>query len=1157
MKPKLHTYRKLTKKTGIISAFIITLIFCVNLNTAELSAANRQVPVSAEAQLIYAAKNIADGDIITLEADIFTEKTIYFDLWNKQAVLDLNGHRLDIQSAKSNAIRIDGFGGKLTVTDSKEGGFLSAKCLYTGDEQGGVPRDTSAIRVSNSAQELTLNKVSVEAFGGTNGPGIGAVTAEPGTIIIKDSNVAAKGGPFGAGIGGGINRGAGNIIIESGNIGALGGDFAAAIGTGGATKLTANPQEQSSVVIAGGIVAARGGLNAAGIGGGQYRTAGDVKIEGGKITAYGGNRGAGIGTGNMNAPFKNEEFVFAPSGIYLAGGNISAQGGEFAAGVGTGEGSSNYAPDIMMQNRLIKIDGANIVSAGGIYGAGIGGGAYFSGGKIEVAQTVNDTYVEAAGGSGAAGVGGGSAGLTGDFVRVYGGKLEARGGDLAAGIGSGEFSLQRLEPVGEEFLNLKNIIITGGEVSAKAGKNAAAIGGGSNASGSDVVFSGNAKVIAESAFENSIGAGANAVSQGSVTIDGGNILLNGKIGPVPKNSNAQPLYEGEINVVSSVQGLPLKDAEITADLNGYKYTALTGENGKAHVYLPQEDNVLIEVTSDAAKPVTAEFGGGRTQIVLNEERVKLLSDNYTYFTDLHSNTFPIEYEGSAEGLRFEAGNSEGIDINSQTGLMTFPVQLKHGSYNFPVYAYAGDRLLDEVDFKLSVVESIKGVNSDNLVINALPNKNLVLNINPEPLHSAVSEVFWKVTFAENGGCELNEKPKDSGEYAAEFTAQLPGRYSVTATLIDANENTASAVFDIDVADKYKIDPREIRLAAEKAQLANDAPPVENTPFANGAPPAENTPFADDARDAVAVFRTNALEAPKPPEIVAYTAERISPSKVYIDFYATGGGLYFYEVVKSGGVPTGKYTGGYTCYLGNNRIESVLSDEGAYDVYVVIEDNDGYASKPMRIRVDEYKTPDIIPPEVTDLKALRDEESAVISFVSNKDGYFKYAAFENGISAVSAGNSYGRPAQMKKGQNEFTVKGLKAGETCDIKLTAFDDVQNATPEYLFSVDAYKVAFVNTLPENPAVRLTGISSKRETANRAWVNFYSDSDGVLNYAILREADGEPEYYSHTEIIYEGRNRIYLDNLTGGEKCYFAALAQDNKGGYGEVFKVEIGEY
>jgi hypothetical protein len=620
---KLYTKHRFTKLTGAVSAFAITLIFCLNLNLHVIHAAtNRLVPVSSGERLISAAKNSLDGDIITLEADIFSDKTVYFDLWNKQAVLDLNGHRLEIQSAKSNAIRIDGFGGKLTITDSKEGGFLSAKCLYTGNETGGVPTDTAAIRVSKSSQELIIPGVDVEAFGGTNGPGIGAVTAQPGKIIIRDASVSAKGGTFGAGIGGGINRGAGNIIIESGNVGALGGDFAAAIGTGGFTKFTANPDGESSVVIAGGIIIAQGGLNAAGIGGGQYRTAGDVKIEGGKVTAYGGNRGAGIGTGNMNAALKDDDFAFPPSGIYLTGGNIRAQGGEFAAGVGTGGGSSNYAPDIMMQNRLIKIDGANIVSSGGTYGAGIGGGAYFSGGKVEIAQTVDDTYVEAAGGVGAAGVGGGIAGLTGDFVRVYGGRLEARGGDFAAGIGSGEFSPQRLEPVGEDFLTLKSIIITGGEVNAKAGKNAAAIGGGSNASGSDVVFAGTAKVIADSSYENSIGAGMGAVSQGTVTIDGGNILLNGKIGPVPKNSKAEPLFEGEINVVSSVQGMPLKDAEITAELDGYKYTALTGENGNASVYLPQKDEVLLEVSSGGAKKVTAEFGGGRAQIVLNEERVK-------------------------------------------------------------------------------------------------------------------------------------------------------------------------------------------------------------------------------------------------------------------------------------------------------------------------------------------------------------------------------------------------------------------------------------------------------------------------------------------------------------------------------------------------------
>lgn len=1179
----------------------------------------REVLIYKWDELSYAAENCGDGDIIKLEADIYSEKTLYFDLWSKVATLDLNGHKLEIVCAGSNAVRINGFNGELIITDSEKSGVLKASCRFDNiTEQSEIP-DTAAIRVSSTMQTLIIDNAAVEALGGAYGPGIGSVTSEVGNIIIRNSDVSATGGIFGAGIGGGFERFAGNIIIESGNIAAAGGDFAAAIGTGGFTAQKDAGSVSNSILITGGNIFARGGLNAAGIGGGQLQAATGVKIEDGKITALGGSCGAGIGTGKLNLEGINAEngFMFSKADIFINGGNIKVTGGEYAAGIGTGEGSCDYSTEEAAQNRLVKIDGGNIVAIGGTGGAGIGGGAYLSGGRVEIAQTENKTYVEASGGAFGAGLGGGLAGLTGAMIRVYDGRVIAHGGDNAAGIGGGEFSINRMEPNGEDFIDLKNIVVTGGRLNVKAGKNAAAIGGGSCGSGSCVVFSGAALVKAESEFENSIGAGKHAVSQGSVTIDGGNIIINKKMGPIPKNSRQEPLYEGEIKVVSSILDNPIGNVEIQAKLTDYIYKAVTEQDGGAKVYFPRSDNVALEVLTDGVTASSGtEYVGEPVEIVLNEGKVKILSEEYTYFADGENNTFQMAYAGDAENLKFEIGGDTDIAINAQTGLMTFPVQLKYGDYNFPVYAYINGELIDEADFHLSVVESLSGVKTDEYVINTDADKTALLKINPQPGHNAVSEVFWKVTANDAKGYELTEVSSDDGEYYAEFTAQLPGRYAVTATVMDINKNTASTTFDITVNDPYKIDGRVEAYAA-------------------------------------GVVRQTGHAESYPPEINAWLVERISAAKVYIDFYASCGGKYFYEAVKAGEKRTGDYTGGFTAFMGNNRIECDLPDAGAYDFYVALEDNLGTVSEPLLIRVESFTSPDIIPPELSEFKVVRDADSAYVSFTSDKEGFFKYAAYENGISAASAGNDFCLPQPMNAGENKFTVNKLKSESFCDVMVAAYDASENTTPKYAFSIEAYDepvetgilvnaedaanieygitlakdfvisggdsvmvgivsdtggeyyygMALGNAMPlvdmegkggllaegknairlsgletdmayrvgiaakneearspvliveipaEKPAINITGLSAVREPS-RVSLNFYSDKEGVLNYAVLREGDGIPEKYS-TEIIYEGRNRIYIDDAAGGDGAYVSAIAQDKEGKFGEFIRAEI---
>ena len=145
-----------------------------------------------------------------------------------------------------------------------------------------------------------------------------------GSLIVNSGNVKAYGAKYGAGIGGGINRGNNLITINGGYVYAKGGDYGAGIGAseGG----SAGP-----VTINGGKVDAYGGLKAAGIGGGQnWHGGGDggtVIIYGGEVYAEGSDYGAGIGGGEDGNG----------GSVYIYGGKVTAKAGEDASGIGGGD----------------------------------------------------------------------------------------------------------------------------------------------------------------------------------------------------------------------------------------------------------------------------------------------------------------------------------------------------------------------------------------------------------------------------------------------------------------------------------------------------------------------------------------------------------------------------------------------------------------------------------------------------------------------------------------------------------------------------------------------------------------------------------------------------------------------------------------------------
>ena len=187
---------------------------------------------------------------------------------------------------------------------------------------------------SNSAgtQGRLIATQSVKGCAGIGGRKSREVNGNPvsmGTLEIHGGQIGTTGAKFGAGIGGGEDRGI---------------------------------QSSSYVAIYGGIVWAQGGYYAAGIGGGYSGDqGGPIRIYGGEVHANGGYSAAGIGGGKS---FKTGGGNSGEITIY--GDNVQAFGGEYAAGIGGGDGGDCTAK--------IVIGGGKVIARSGYYSAAIGGG---------------------------------------------------------------------------------------------------------------------------------------------------------------------------------------------------------------------------------------------------------------------------------------------------------------------------------------------------------------------------------------------------------------------------------------------------------------------------------------------------------------------------------------------------------------------------------------------------------------------------------------------------------------------------------------------------------------------------------------------------------------------------------------------------------------
>ena len=195
----------------------------------------------------------------------------------------------------------------------------------------------------------------------------------------------------------------------------------------------------------------------------------------GSLTVTGGEYGAGIGGGNEGHG----------GTLTISGGTVAATGGDGAAGIGGGDYGNGGT---------VTINGGTVTATGGQYGTGIGGGDYGNGGTV----TINGGSVTAIGDSHSAGIGGGDE-HHGGTVTINGGSVTATSDNYGAGIGGGNTG------------NGGAVTINGGTVFAQGGAGGADIGPG----------------------RNSVNAGANTFTGGSIWLAAGDVSLQ------PSNNTEQ------------------------------------------------------------------------------------------------------------------------------------------------------------------------------------------------------------------------------------------------------------------------------------------------------------------------------------------------------------------------------------------------------------------------------------------------------------------------------------------------------------------------------------------------------------------------------------------------------------------------------------------
>ncbi|MBW8487571.1 DUF7927 domain-containing protein [Actinomadura parmotrematis] len=345
--------------------------------------------------------------------------------------LDLNGHELTTRMVDLGA------GSTLTVTDTAgTPGRLAATTGAGNATEPGI-RTTGATLVVEGRAEVAADASGTTCCAGIGG---GPGDADGGTVTVRgDASVTARGGQFGAGIGGGDGARGGRVTIAGrATVHAYGNEDGGGSGIGGGDYA-----DGGTVTIEGGADVTAAGLGAgSGIGGGYWGGSGGALAVGGDATvsAHGTDGGAGIGGGTF--PWAEPERGGSAGGTVTIGGRarvtaLAEPAGAYDSGSGVGGGAYGGKG-----GTLTVRESASLTARATGNSAGIGGGR---GGDGGTATFTGSPAVTAASDGAGAGIGGGQArngsGGKGGQVKIEGGTVVAgnnrNAGDSSA-VGQGD-----------------------------------------------------------------------------------------------------------------------------------------------------------------------------------------------------------------------------------------------------------------------------------------------------------------------------------------------------------------------------------------------------------------------------------------------------------------------------------------------------------------------------------------------------------------------------------------------------------------------------------------------------------------------------------------------------------------------------------------------
>lgn len=217
--------------------------------------------------------------------------------------------------------------------------------------------DAAGVGVANNASLTIDGEGSLAAQGGEYGAGIGGGYRTTGcAVTIAGGVITATGGERGAGIGGGCLGTSNTVTIVGGDITAFGGMYGAGIGSGDSYGYY--DQTYDTISISGGIVRAWADTRAASIGGSYQRVCGDVSITGGTVMPVDGGklRIGGFVWGVSSGP------------VTITGGSIAAEHANVSPAPSNGvEGVCHVTVAAGGPNRRVQLSGLGGYGTDDIY----------------------------------------------------------------------------------------------------------------------------------------------------------------------------------------------------------------------------------------------------------------------------------------------------------------------------------------------------------------------------------------------------------------------------------------------------------------------------------------------------------------------------------------------------------------------------------------------------------------------------------------------------------------------------------------------------------------------------------------------------------------------------------------------------------------------